>query len=59
MLSFTRHDLPIDLPDARDQLTTRSSPRFAELRGRVYAQIQHAKTPGGAPDAAPVPSAAR
>jgi NitT/TauT family transport system ATP-binding protein len=57
--TVVREDLAIDLPDARDQLTTRSSPRFAELRGRVYAQIQHAKHPEGAPDAAPVPSAAR
>lgn len=36
-------DLPIDLPDVRDQLTTRADPRFTELRGRVYAQIQKAK----------------
>jgi NitT/TauT family transport system ATP-binding protein len=36
-------DLAIDLPDERDQLATRSSPRFAELRGRVYALIQRAK----------------
>jgi NitT/TauT family transport system ATP-binding protein len=36
-------ELDIDLPDERDQLTTRSDPRFAELRGRVYAQIQKAK----------------
>jgi NitT/TauT family transport system ATP-binding protein len=36
-------ELEIDLPDERDQLTTRSDPRFAELRGRVYAQIQKAK----------------
>ena len=36
-------DLPIDLPDLRDQLTTRADPRFTELRGRVYAQIQKAK----------------
>jgi NitT/TauT family transport system ATP-binding protein len=36
-------DLAIDLPDERDQLATRSSPRFAELRGRVWAQIQRAK----------------
>ncbi|OLF06218.1 ABC transporter [Actinophytocola xinjiangensis] len=39
-------DLPIDLPDERDQLTTRGDPRFAELRGRVYAQIQKAKLEG-------------
>ena len=34
-----RQDLRIDLPDERDQLTTRSSPRFAELRAQVYTQI--------------------
>jgi len=38
-------DLPIDLPDTRDQLTTRSTLRFTELRARVYAQIQKAKVP--------------
>ncbi|MGY2067567.1 ABC transporter ATP-binding protein [Blastococcus sp. SYSU DS0619] len=38
-----RDDLQIDLPDERDQLTTRSSPRFAELRARVYEQIHRAK----------------
>jgi NitT/TauT family transport system ATP-binding protein len=36
-------DLPIDLPADRDQLTTRADPRFTELRGHVYAQIQAAK----------------
>ena len=36
-------DLAIDLPDTRDQLTTRGDPRFAELRSRIYAQIQKAK----------------
>jgi NitT/TauT family transport system ATP-binding protein len=36
-------DLPVDLPDARDQLTTRSDPRFVDLRGHVYSRIQHAK----------------
>jgi NitT/TauT family transport system ATP-binding protein len=36
-------DLEIDLPATRDQLSTRSDPRFAELRSRVYAQIQKAK----------------
>jgi len=42
--------LSIDLPDERDQLHTRSTPRFAELRARVYEQIQRAKTeaPGSA-----------
>jgi NitT/TauT family transport system ATP-binding protein len=36
-------DLTIDLPVERDQLATRSDPRFTELRGQVYAQIQKAK----------------
>jgi NitT/TauT family transport system ATP-binding protein len=36
-------DLAVDLPADRDQLTTRSDPRFVELRARVYAQIQQAK----------------
>jgi NitT/TauT family transport system ATP-binding protein len=44
-----RDDLAIDLPDERDQLTTRSSPRFAELRARVYEQIHRAKTPSAEP----------
>ena len=39
-------DVAIDLPADRDQLSTRSSPRFAELRARVYAQIQRARQPG-------------
>ena len=41
-------DVAIDLPDERDQLATRSSPRFAELRARVYEQIQRAKRPRAA-----------
>ncbi|MGW0803925.1 ABC transporter ATP-binding protein [Nonomuraea sp. NPDC002799] len=36
-------DVAIDLPDERDQLTTRSLPRFAELRAHVYELIQRAK----------------
>jgi len=36
-------DLAIDLPADRDQLATRGDPRFTELRGLVYAQIQKAK----------------
>jgi NitT/TauT family transport system ATP-binding protein len=36
-------DLPIDLPAERNQLETRSSRRFAELRAHVYEQIQLAK----------------
>jgi NitT/TauT family transport system ATP-binding protein len=40
-------DLTIDLPEARDQLTTRADPRFTELRSHLYAQVQRAKR--GAP----------
>jgi NitT/TauT family transport system ATP-binding protein len=58
-------DLAIDLGAERDQLATRSSPRFAALRARVYAQIQRARLPNDAsiepphsamlgPDAGPV-----
>ncbi|MQA63232.1 MAG: ATP-binding cassette domain-containing protein [Actinophytocola sp.] len=36
-------DVIIDLPAERDQLTTRSLPRFAELRAHVYERIQQAK----------------
>lgn len=36
--------LDIDLPAERDQLETRSMPRFTELRHHVYEQIQLAKT---------------
>jgi len=43
-------NVPIDLPSARDQLTTRSAPRFAELRAQVYGLIQEAKK-GRRPDA--------
>jgi NitT/TauT family transport system ATP-binding protein len=47
-------DLTIDLPDDRNQLDTRSSPRFAELRHHVYEQIQLAKhRRGGEPVPAP------
>jgi ABC-type nitrate/sulfonate/bicarbonate transport system substrate-binding protein len=37
-------DLAVDLPGARDQLGTRADPRFADLRARIYAQIQKAKS---------------
>jgi NitT/TauT family transport system ATP-binding protein len=36
-------DVTIDLPDARDQLGTRGSARFGQLRGHVFEQIQKAK----------------
>jgi NitT/TauT family transport system ATP-binding protein len=39
-----QEDLTVDLPAERDQLSTRSDPRFTKLRGHVYEQIQKAKT---------------
>jgi NitT/TauT family transport system ATP-binding protein len=36
-------DVAIGLPEQRDQLTTRSSPEFARLRGHVFELIQRAK----------------
>ena len=45
--TVVQEDLTIDLPDERDQLHTRSSPRFAELRAHVYEQIQRAKHHSG------------
>jgi NitT/TauT family transport system ATP-binding protein len=36
-------DVVVDLPDERDQLTTRNDPRFHELRTRVYELVQRAK----------------
>lgn len=41
--------LTVDLPAERDQLHTRVAPRFAELRSRVYEEIQAARR-GAAPD---------
>jgi len=38
-----QEDIRIDLPEDRDQLNTRSLPRFIELRHHVYEQIQLAK----------------
>ncbi|WP_338895293.1 ABC transporter ATP-binding protein [Streptomyces sp. TG1A-60] len=46
-------DLAIDLPDERDQLHTRSSARFGELRAHVYEQIQRAKHRNAAADGGP------
>jgi NitT/TauT family transport system ATP-binding protein len=51
--TVVQDDLTIDLPDERDQLTTRSDHRFAELRAHVYAQIQQAKRGNRATDASP------
>ena len=41
--TIVQEDLGIDLPRDRDQLETRSLPRFVELRHHVYEQIQRAK----------------
>ncbi len=41
--TVVQEDLEIDLPVERDQLTTRSLPRFTELRAQVYGQVQRAK----------------
>ncbi|RSM56700.1 ABC transporter [Actinoplanes sp. ATCC 53533] len=41
--TIVQEDLAVDLPAERDQLTTRAQPRFTELRGHVYEQIQKAK----------------
>ena len=46
-----QEDLAIDLPDQRDQLSTRALPRFTELRTHVYEQIQRAKRAEAAPTA--------
>ncbi|MQY31384.1 ABC transporter ATP-binding protein [Nocardia aurantia] len=43
-------EVAVDLPGERDQLTTRSEPRFAELRSHIYTLIQQAKE-GRRPDA--------
>ena len=41
--TVVQEDILIDLPEERDQLETRSLPRFTELRHHVYAEIQKAK----------------
>lgn len=41
--TFVLEDVRIDLPEERDQLSTRSLPEFAALRTRVYELIQEAK----------------
>ncbi len=38
--TFVQSDMAIDLPAERDQLSTRSSPRFAALRSEIYGHIQ-------------------
>lgn len=41
--TVVQEDVVIDLPDERDQLGTRSTKRFADLRHHIYEQIQLAK----------------
>ncbi|MDO5493199.1 MAG: ABC transporter ATP-binding protein [Nesterenkonia sp.] len=36
-------DVKVDLPDDRDQLTTRNDPEFARLRSHIYDLVQDAK----------------
>ena len=55
--TVVQEDLAVDLPAERDQLTTRSDPRFTQLRTHVYAQIQQAKRGGDQP-APPSPEGA-
>jgi NitT/TauT family transport system ATP-binding protein len=47
--TVVQEDLAVDLPEERDQLTTRSAPRFTQLRTHLYAQIQQAKRGGDQP----------
>ena len=45
--TVVQEEMAVDLPGERDQLTTRSDPRFTRLRTHLYAQIQQAKRGGG------------
>nr|WP_205855608.1 ABC transporter ATP-binding protein [Phytoactinopolyspora endophytica] len=36
-------DIPVDLPDERDQVTTKNLPRYGKLRAEVFGLIQEAK----------------
>jgi NitT/TauT family transport system ATP-binding protein len=57
--TVVQEDLAVDLPGERDQLGTRSDPRFTQLRTHVYAQIQQAKRgAGGRPAPPPSPEGA-
>lgn len=52
--TVVQDDLAVDLPVERDQLTTRSHPRFAELRAHVYAEVQRAKRGSSSGSVAPI-----
>ncbi|MCB5291189.1 ABC transporter ATP-binding protein [Arthrobacter sp. SO3] len=61
--TVVQEDITIDLPADRDQLETRSLPRFTELRHHVYEQIQLAKkghrpAAAGSSAAGPTPATA-
>jgi NitT/TauT family transport system ATP-binding protein len=56
--TVVQEELAIDLPGDRDQLTTRSDPRFTRLRGHLYAQIQQAKRDEGRSGPPPSPEGA-
>jgi NitT/TauT family transport system ATP-binding protein len=45
--TVVQEDVRVDLPDVRDQLTTRNLPEFADARRHIYEQIQRAKTTSG------------
>jgi len=36
-------DVPVDLPDERDQIVTRNAPEFARLRAHIYDLVRKAK----------------
>jgi len=56
--TVVQEDLVVDLPGERDQLGTRSDPRFTQLRTHLYAQIQQAKRGGGRTAPPPSPEGA-
>ncbi|MBB5113483.1 ABC transporter ATP-binding protein [Micromonospora echinospora] len=52
-VSGVQADIPVDLPADREQVGTRSSARFGELRTRVWTQVR--RTPDGEPHARRTP----
>lgn len=57
--TVVQEDLRVDLPDDRDQISTRALPRFTELRTHVHEQIQRAKRGEAGTTAEPHAPAAR